>query len=185
MSFFGYRMSLRLKLLRKQKAWSLEALAERTGLTKSYLSKVERGLSTPSIAVAIKVARALGVDVEELFSDEPTTEAIIVTRASERTPLGEEARATVQGIASGASAKRMLPFVLYPPPEFVPSAFKEHEGEELLFVHKGTIEMAFPHETVELRTGDSLYFNALIPHMIRSIGKVQAQVLIVVSREDE
>ena len=178
-------MSLRLKLLRKQKAWSLEALAERTGLTKSYLSKVERGLSTPSIAVAIRVARALGVDVEELFSDEPTTESIIVTRASERAPLGEEASATVQGIASGIGAKRMLPFVLYPPKQFVQSALKEHEGEELLFVHKGIIEMAFPHQKVELRTGDSLYFNALIPHMIRSTGKVQAEVLIVVSRDDD
>jgi transcriptional regulator with XRE-family HTH domain len=63
-------MSIRLKQLRRQKQWSLETLAEQTALTKSYLSKVERGLSVPSIAVALRLAREFGVNVEELFSDQ-------------------------------------------------------------------------------------------------------------------
>ncbi|MFM9433407.1 transcriptional regulator with XRE-family HTH domain [Janthinobacterium sp. CG_23.3] len=180
-------MSIRLKLLRKQKAWSLEALAERTELTKSYLSKVERGLSVPSIAVAIKLSRALDVDLEELFSDQVSPTEISITRASERTSLSaaQTDKPSVQSIASGAASKRMLPFVVYPPSEFVASAFKEHEGEELLFVHKGAIEVAFPTGNVELQAGDSLYFNALIPHKTRSIGPVQAEVLVVVSHEDD
>lgn len=180
-------MSIRLKLLRKQKKWSLETLAEYTALTKSYLSKVERGLSVPSIAVAIKLARALEVDVEELFSDQASPMQIAITRASERTSLGhtDPVKPSVQSIASGAAAKRMLPFIVYPPREFAVSAFKEHEGEELLFVHKGAIEVAFPTGTVELAAGDSLYFNALIPHKTRSIGAVQAEVLVVVSHGDD
>lgn len=63
-------MSMRLKLLRKKLGVTLETLAEKTGLTKSYLSKVERGLNTPSIAAALKLAKALNVQVEELFSEE-------------------------------------------------------------------------------------------------------------------
>lgn len=59
-------MSTRLKLLRQQHGLSLEQLAQRSGLTKSYVSKVERGLSTPSIASALKLARALAVDVAQL-----------------------------------------------------------------------------------------------------------------------
>lgn len=180
-------MSIRLKLLRKQKKWSLETLAEYTALTKSYLSKVERGLSVPSIAVAIKLARALEVDVEELFSDQASPTQIAITRASDRTCLGhaDAGKPSVQSIASGAASKRMLPFIVYPPPEFAVSAFKEHEGEELLFVHKGSIEVAFPTGTVELAAGDSLYFNALIPHKTRSIGPLQAEVLVVVSHGDD
>ena len=180
-------LPIRLKLLRKQKSWSLEALAERAELTKSYLSKVERGLSVPSIAVAIKLARALEVNVEQLIAEEDSPTEITITRASARASLGEgKAGASgVQGIAAGAVSKRMLPFVVVPPREFVASAFKEHEGEEFLFVHKGRIEVAFPTHTVELEAGDSLYFNALIPHKLRSIGKVQAEVLVVVSHEHE
>jgi len=180
-------MSNRLKLLRKQKAWSLETLAERTELTKSYLSKVERGLNVPSIAVAIKLARALEVDVEQLFAAETAHTDITITRASERTPFSDgpvHARDAVHSIAAGAASKRMLPFVMYPPAQFIASAFKEHAGEELLFVHKGTIAVAFPTGTVELQAGDSLYFNALIPHQTRSIGPEQAEVLVVVSHDD-
>ena len=180
-------MSIRLKQLRRQNRWSLEALAEQTGLTKSYLSKVERGLSVPSIAVAIKLARALSVNVEELFSEQAGTLGIAITRASDRTSFGggDTDKPSVQSITSGAASKRMLPFVVYPAAEFVASAFKEHEGEEFLFVHAGTVEVAFPTGTFELAAGDSLYFNALIPHKLRSIGPTQAEVLVVVSHEDE
>jgi transcriptional regulator with XRE-family HTH domain len=178
-------MSIRLKQLRRQKHWSLEMLAEQTGLTKSYLSKVERGLSVPSIAVAIRLARELGADVEALFSEQASATDIVITRASERTSFDADAnKPSVQGIASGTAAKRMLPFVLYPAVEFNASAFKEHEGEELLFVHVGSIEVAFPTHTVRLESGDSLYFNALVPHKIRSIGPAQAEVLVVVSNEE-
>lgn len=180
-------MSIRLKQLRRQHRWSLETLAEQTGLTKSYLSKVERGLSVPSIAVAIKLARALAVNVEELFSEQAASLEIAITRASERTSFGSGDTETpsVQSITSGAAAKRMLPFVVYPATDFVASAFKEHEGEEFLFVHKGSVEVAFPTGTVELAAGDSLYFNALVPHKLRSIGPTQAEVLVVVSHEDD
>lgn len=162
-------------------------LAEQTGLTKSYLSKVERGLSVPSIAVAIKLARELGAEVEELFSDQASSSDIAVTRSSERKSFGsgETDKPVVQSIASGASAKKMLPFVLYPAADFSASAFKEHEGEEFLFVHAGSIEVAFPTSTVELGTGDSLYFNALVPHRIRTVGPVQAEVLVVVSNDSD
>lgn len=165
----------------------METLAEQTGLTKSYLSKVERGLSVPSIAVAIKLASELGVNVEELFSDQASPAEIAITRASERTSLGnsDSDKPSIQSIASGASSKRMLPFVIYPADDFGTSAFKEHEGEEFLFVHSGNVEVAFPTGTYELAAGDSLYFNSLVPHKIRSIGGTQAEVLVVVSHEDE
>lgn len=179
-------MTIRLKLLRKQKGWSLEVLAEQTGLTKSYLSKVERGVSVPSIAVALKLSQALGVEVGELFSQTRDREAVTVTRAHERTLMGDprSATRTIESIAAEVAPKRMLPFVAYPSADFAASAFKEHEGEEFLFVHRGSIELAFPHETVQLGEGDSVYFNALIPHRMRSTGTVQAQVLVVVHNDE-
>lgn len=177
-------MTIRLKILRKQKNWSLDILAEETGLTKSYLSKVERGLSVPSIAVALKLSKALKVDVEQLFSESHERPALTITRASERKSIGETAgkrTRIVESIAADAVQKKLLPFVLYPPRDFVASAFKEHEGEELLFVHKGRVEIEFPNETIELKTGDSIYFNALTPHRVRSSGSAQAEILVVVS----
>lgn len=81
-------MSIRLKLLRKNLARTLEALAEKSGMTKSYLSKVERGLNTPSIAAALKLAKAwLNVKVEELFSeDKVSLDSYSLVRSHDASP---------------------------------------------------------------------------------------------------
>ncbi|MGK9522668.1 helix-turn-helix transcriptional regulator, partial [Salmonella enterica subsp. enterica] len=64
---------------------TLESLAEKSGMTKSYLSKVERGLNTPSIAAALKLAKALNVKVEELFSeDNVSLDSYSLVRSHER-----------------------------------------------------------------------------------------------------
>lgn len=85
-----------------------QALAQQTGLTKSYLSKIERRRSTPSIAVALKVAKALDVDVGRLFSEEAAHEKITVERAA--SAEGERYRV----LASSVLGKSMSPFVVRP-----------------------------------------------------------------------
>ncbi|WP_296224889.1 helix-turn-helix domain-containing protein [Ralstonia sp. UBA689] len=179
-------MTVRLKPLRKNHGWTLETLAERTGLTKSYLSKVERGVSVPSIAVAMKLAQALGVPAEDLFGEAASAAAITVVRAGERTRVGNlGSQPLYEGIATQRSGKTLLPFVIYPPADFSASPFKEHDGEELLFVHRGEVEVAFAGQTVRLAVGDSVVFDARIPHRTRSVGKTQAEVLVVVSAPAE
>ncbi|WP_329497293.1 XRE family transcriptional regulator [Kitasatospora herbaricolor] len=175
-------MTSRLRVLRKQNRLSLDALAEQVGVTKSYLSKVERGLSVPSISTALKLARALRVDVGRLFSEEVEPELITVVRAGERTPIGTDAPdgPHYEGIATGLSGKRMVPFVMYPPEDLAGSPYKSHAGEEFFFVHAGEVELEFPERTITLGTGDSVYFNAGLPHRSRRLGAAPATVLIVI-----
>jgi transcriptional regulator with XRE-family HTH domain len=178
--------AFRLKILRKQMNMSLQDLADQTELTKSYLSKVERGLSVPSVAVALKLARALHVEVDQLFDDAPADDAITVVRVADRVPMGKAGAAEASAyevLAARAGHKRMLPFVIRPSKDFSVTEFKEHEGEEFLFVHRGKIEMEFATHKVELATGDSIYFNAQIPHRIRSVGAQVAEVLLVVAAD--
>ena len=58
-------------------------------------------------------------------------------------------------------------------------------GEEFLFVHEGRVEVDFMTETVILERGDALHFNAQKPHRLRSLGDVQAQLLVVVHSEPD
>lgn len=179
-------MSIRLKLLRKKLGITLEVLAEKAGMTKSYLSKVERGLNTPSIASALKLARALNVNVEELFSEDATDQArYSLVRQGERQALvgsGEGPGYAV--LTSQVGQRSLLPFLIQPPTEFSDPTFKEHQGEEFLFVHSGQVEVDFMSERVLLGEGDALHFNAQTPHRLRSIGLQQAQLLVVVQGGD-
>lgn len=173
-------MSIRLKLLRKKLGITLEVLAETSGMTKSYLSKVERGLNTPSISAALKLARALNVNVEELFAeDAPDQARYSLVRSDARQPLSGGAGG--YAVLTGQVGQRsMLPFLMNPPMEFSDSTFKEHLGEEFLFVHEGRVEVDFMNERVLLERGDALYFNAQTPHRLRSVGDAPAQLLVVV-----
>ena len=83
-------------------------------------------------------------------------------------------------LAHQVSERSLLPFIIYPPAEFTDKTFKEHLVEEFLFVHEGQVEVDFMNERVLLARGDALHFNAQKPHRIRSVGEVQAQLLVVV-----
>ncbi|AZK97813.1 cupin domain-containing protein [Streptomyces sp. SID5473] len=172
----------RVRQLRKERLMTLDVLAERAGVTKSYLSKVERGHSVPSIAVGASLARALDVPLDTLFTDAEEVSDVTVTRAGDRQPLtsGEEPGSRYEGIALRAGTKRMTPFMLYPPHDADPLPFRDHPGEEFLFVHEGEIELYFPAKSVTLGPGDSAYFKATAPHKVGSLGTERAAVLLLV-----
>lgn len=172
-----------LRAVRRQHGLTLQTLAEQTGLTKSYLSKIERRQSTPSIAVAIKVARALDVDVARLFSDEAPEEKIAVDRAVDRAPdHAPDHGAGLQryrALAPGLLGKSMSPFVVRPTGTAADDPHPVHPGQEFVFVHAGTIELDYGDRTVTLAAGDSAYFDASVSHCIRAFGTAQAEVVVV------
>ncbi|OBA79513.1 DNA-binding protein [Mycobacterium sp. 1164966.3] len=168
-------MTALLRAVRRQRGLTLEGLAAQTGLTKSYLSKIERGQSTPSIAVALKVARALDVDVGRLFSDDAAEEKIAVDRAGSG---GGRYRA----LASALLGKSMSPFVVRPTGDPAHDPHPDHPGQEFVFVHSGTVELDYGDQTITLGTGDSAYFDASLPHKIRGVGGQRAEVLVVACR---
>lgn len=171
-------MAQYLRAHRRRSGMTLESLATATGLTKSYLSKVERGLSTPSIAVALKIADALNTDVSQLFSDRNDTSTLTVERAIDRVVV-EGDDAVYDPLAARMVRKTMQPFVVHPS-TLDDAEFKEHPGEELIYVQSGTVEVTIPGEVIVLTEGDSLYFDASTPHRVRSTSEPRAVLLVVV-----
>lgn len=162
-----------VRALRLERGLTLEDLGRITGLSKSYLSKVERGINLPSVAAALKVAEALSVDVSRLFAEEGKQLTIAIDRLAERshsTPL--------HPLATEMLGKSMSPFVLHPGEEFVSHA-PNHEGQELIFVHRGTIELRYDGSTLELQAGESAYVDSSRTHRLRSIDGTESEVLVV------
>jgi transcriptional regulator with XRE-family HTH domain len=163
-----------LRAVRKQRGLTLAILAEQTGLTKSYLSKIERQRSTPSIAVALKVARALDVDVAQLFSDKSADEMIVIDRADDRSGNAGHYRL----LAPSLLGKAMSPFVVRPP-DGADDQIPAHPGQEFVFVHAGTVELEYGGHAVTLAEGDSAYFDASVSYHLRAVDAACAEVVVV------
>lgn len=175
-------MSLKLKLLRLQAGLTLEELANKAELTRSYLSKLERGLSTPSIGAALRIARSLNVKVEELFAVSPQEDdPVIINRAGKSQGAGGDSPRIISGPLPG---HRIVAFVMTPSEEGGNGhPMSHHLGEELLLVLKGSINLQLAQRHEILNTGDSAHFTASIPHKITPYGDEAASVLLVTVNE--
>jgi transcriptional regulator with XRE-family HTH domain len=170
--------------MRRQRKLSLDALAGKTGLTKSYLSKLERGINVPSIASTLKITKAFGIQVGQLFGETTDENGVCVVRRDERKPVtrrGTRNGYYYESIAYKRRSKCMEAFIVRPPRQFKENTFFEHAGEEMIFVLKGRVEVAVADKRIVLRLGDSVYFDGYLLHHSRSLSATQAETLVVVS----
>ncbi len=179
-----------MKRIRQNKKITLKDLARRTGLTEGYLSRIEHSESAPPISTLGRIARGLAIDVcYFLLSEDVTDERNPNIVVFKKTEVGDfrfsdsPHRKTVYGyqyqpLAHQKRGKNMDPYILVP--DFEPGEVLQHEGEEFLYVIKGTIEFFYGTESHLLTEGDSAYFDAHIPHHGRSLGEEKARVLIII-----
>lgn len=179
----------RLKRLRELKGITLEELAARTGLTRSYLSKVERGVSVPSISTALRVAEAFETGVGDLFGVTASNDDFVVVRKGERKPFSRKGANTgyrYEAIAPGQTHGLSEAFVVHPPFDEPPDYKRSHHpGHEMVFVVKGRVDFTFPHTSVRLSAGDSMVFSGRMPHRVLSVRPQRAEMLVVVTSDKE
>lgn len=173
-------MSVKLKILRVQAQLTLEDLAVASGLTRSYVSKIERGVSTPSISAALKLAQALGLSVEALFGDLPGDDPVSITRRAERSLAADTSGASVL-VTGNTAGHRMLAFELTPAEAGERGhPMSRHTGEEMLYVLAGVVNLKLAHRNETLEAGDCAHFSAAVPHRITRLGDAPARVLVVI-----
>jgi transcriptional regulator with XRE-family HTH domain len=172
-----------IRRVRLKGGTSLERLAQSSGLTKGYLSKIENSDKAPPFSTLAKIAQALGVDLTLLISaedDVPTDTRLCIVRADERKKTtGKNAvnRYLYDSLAYKKTGKNMEPYLITP--AFDEKTTFSHEGEEFMYVLDGTHEFIYGGETYILRKGDSIYFDSSVPHSGKSVGRKRARVLAV------
>jgi transcriptional regulator with XRE-family HTH domain len=170
-----------LRRLRQARGLTLDALAEGVGLDKGYLSRLERGQKAPSVATLLRLSASLGVPVAELLGEALPEDAVRVTRAARR--RRSDAGPATHGIEMLTEGRAPLAaFIIHPAAAFAEDGPHEHEGEELLFVLEGRIELAFADRSLLLAAGDAVEFAGHLPHRLRRIGAEPAAVLVAVAR---
>ncbi len=173
----------RIKNLRLEKRVTLEQLAERTGFTKGYLSKVEKSEKAPPVSTLGMIARVLDVTISTLLGEESHASSICLVRKDERTSIvrpGTAFEYSYESLAYKFKNRRMEPFILTLPVHPKKKTLYRHDGQEILFVLEGT--MKFRHGTQELvvETGDCIYFDSGIPHFGESVGNRAVKCFMVI-----
>lgn len=152
----------RVRELRREKNLSLRQLSEETGLSPSYISSVERSLSSPSVASMQKLAAALGTNVPALLGSQRTGSTSPVVRKDER-PVLDEGGVAVEDLSTAET--NLEPLIMTIAPGAGSDGSYCHEGEEFLLLLAGTLKVNLGGvEDYTLNTGDAMTFNSMRPH---------------------
>lgn len=177
----------RLRALRKERNWTLEQAAQKVGLARSTLSKIENGQMSPTFEAVRKLASGLGISVPQLFTP-PKSGKMLARRSITRGGAGRaHITATYEHeiIAADISHKRMLPYRATVRARHVDEfdGWVRHDGEELLYVLSGEVEFFSEfYEPVKLSVGDSAYYDATMGHNMISTSAEDAVILWVTSQ---
>ncbi len=173
----------RVKKLRADRGWSLEELANASGVSRSMLSEVELEKAKPTLTVTFRIARAFGLTLQELIeSAEASASKIQVIRANDRNQVYRSDKQ--------CEIRTLSPLNLEKDVEFYEVSLKQggalrsqphFEGtREFLTVEEGSVRIESDVDTDELTKGDSGTYRADVPHAIVNTGKGDALVFLVV-----
>ncbi len=177
----------KIKLLRVERDLNLRDLAEATGFTKGYLSKVENSKKAPPVSTLLILAKALGVNISAIFSEEGDRPVITLVKKSERKAMARDGTAfgySYEPLAHRFALRRMDPYVLTLPLKPRKRAVFQHKGEEILMVLEGTMRFVHGEKEFLVEEGDCIYFDASIPHFGMAEECKPVKCLMVIFSED-
>lgn len=178
----GATVAQNLKRLRSRGDFSLEQLAELSGVSRAMLSQIELGRSVPSINVAFKIARAFGVPFSALLTERHKPSIRILSAADSK---------TLRSASGEFSTRALFPFDAERKTEFyelrlAPGSTEKAEAHaagtlENLVVAAGQIEISTNGETHKLSPGDAVLFQADSPHSYKNLSKQEALLYLVMT----
>ncbi len=176
----------RVRELRKARNWTLEQAAKKAGLARSTLSKIENEMMSPTFDAVRKLAQGLGISVPQLFTP-AKGDKVLARRTITRAGEGKHHPTTTydhEMLATEIVQKRMLPYrAVVRARKFEDfDGWVRHDGEEFLYVLTGIIVFYTEfYEPIEMRRGDSAYYDAAMGHNVVSASQEDAVILWVTS----
>ena len=177
------RIGKKIRESRIRQQTKLHELAETAGISKSLLSKIENGRTIPSLPVLLAVVRALKMDLDVFFNGigMPEEQPYIHRKKSEYVPFEkEEAMGFLyQSILDGGVGPVTLEAVIL---ELQPGSKREPvstDGYEFKYVIKGEVEYHLGDQVVLMQEGDSLFFNAKMPHVPVNCSNQPVMMLVI------
>jgi transcriptional regulator with XRE-family HTH domain len=171
----------RVRQLRVERGWSLEALARASGVSRSMLSEIEREQANPTLAVTLRIARAFAMQLGDLLELPGATSAVTVIRADDRTYHYRSDEHCRIRTLSPLNLEKDVEFyeVRLKPGGALRSAAHFAGTREFLTVQKGHVRVESADDGESLGPGDSANYRADVPHAIVNEGKGDAVLFLV------
>lgn len=172
----------RLKELRKAKGMSLTALAEKSGVQIATLSRIENMKMTGTIESHMNIARALEVDITQLYTDmvQKEDKVDLRTSRSQTDVFVHSDKSSYEILTSKILSKKMMPVLLKVEPGGRTNPEQNLPGtEKFVYVLEGNLEVNIGEEAYTLAKGNTLYFDASVRHHFANTGKTAARALCV------
>lgn len=178
----------KVSTIRESRSMTVEQLAERADLAPELVNKIESGALIPSLSPLIRIARSLGVRLGTFLDDQEHVGPVVSRSGAHEHVVrfsGRDKSAASDldffSLAANKAGRHMEPFLIdiHPLSAEGPKP-STHEGEEFLFVLSGEVEVVYGKDTYTLKTGDSMYYDSIVPHHVHAAGKQEARVVAVV-----
>lgn len=175
-------MGGRLRTIRTRRRATLRQVADRAGLSESFLSQIERGIASPSVASLHRIAQALGVGVADLFEPDGARAQPRVLRRESRPSLALGSRGR-KFLLTPRPLENLEVFVgeLEPGGATADEPYVHGDSEELVVVLAGSVELQLEERLFSLETGDSIEYRSSVPHRVVNVGTEVAEVMWVIS----
>jgi transcriptional regulator with XRE-family HTH domain len=170
-------LGARIRTLRLARGETLRELASKAGVTESFLSQVERGVASPSIASVQRIARALDHTIAELFTeDQPISQ---VVRAGARRRVAYPGLGAVDEFLTRSSEGRLQVILstVEPGGGTGEEPYAHESDEEVLFVLEGSLDLWIGSEQYHLETGDAVTYPSRVPHRNTNPGPGLTRIL--------
>lgn len=188
----GHSIGERIRGLRVEKGLSIGDVALQSGLSESIISGVEAETLSPPLGTIINLAKTLQVTLGELFGDSADSPFCIVRSDDRKTvsrfnsPGGKSGGYSYESLGHQKQNRQMEPFLVTLSPSKDPEVEpNQHDGEEILFVLEGQVDVRLADHKDILNPGDSIYFDSNLPHIVSCHGNAPATILAVIYAKKE
>ncbi len=171
----------RLRTARLNKGFTQQDLADRCGLTKSMLSKIENGHCPAALATFSRIAKNLDMPLTWLLQEEDEEKPLVVVPYDKRgiRSGSDEIGYIYEILANRSRFSHIEPTVVSVPASLETFELFEHDEDEFIYILEGSITLFYDGESQVLHQGDSAYFEGTKPHIFLPFSKKEAKVLTI------
>lgn len=174
------KIGKKLKALRKEKKLTLKDLSEKSGVQIATLSRMEHDIMTGTLNSHIDICKALGVSLSDFYHDVESEHKTIslIKRREKRESFLHPRKSTTEILTTKITEKKMMPLLIK-----IQKGGQTHREEnkpgteKFIYILEGKVHAKIGKEEYNLSKGDSIYFDASLPHLFYNSGKTEARAL--------